>query len=244
MIKEFGTLKVNLRQGTTDEICFDEIFNKKPYISKKHNIDVERGETWLDIGANFGGFTLYAISKGAKVKCYEPEPSNVVMIKKNLTLNNFQAEVNEYAVLHNNKTTTELYLCKSSNNNYRHTIKNVKGRNSITVNAVNFHSLITPDIDAIKMDIEGEEINIFGTDIDWCNVKKLAFEYHFSTDRRISKFLERLKKLRQTFPNIIYNTTIQKVFEQGRKCTPKLQKCIDTDSYDYFPDSLIVICWR
>ncbi|OGC94207.1 hypothetical protein A2389_03115 [Candidatus Adlerbacteria bacterium RIFOXYB1_FULL_48_10] len=48
------------------------------------------GDTFVDIGANVGYFTLLAASLGAQVVSIEPYDQNVALLKQNIDLNNFK----------------------------------------------------------------------------------------------------------------------------------------------------------
>ena len=67
----------------------------------KKGMEIKPNEMWMDCGGNVGAFTLLACSKGAKVTVYEPDPYNCEMIKKNLELNGFEAEIKQAALVHN-----------------------------------------------------------------------------------------------------------------------------------------------
>lgn len=56
----------------------------------------------VDIGANVGGFTVWASRrwKGAKLVCYEPIPDNFAMLKANVEAFKIDAELINAAVVH------------------------------------------------------------------------------------------------------------------------------------------------
>lgn len=57
---------------------YNEVFGAEVYG------DVRPGDVVIDVGANIGLFTKYAIDKGAvKVICFEPDPYNLEMLKEN-----------------------------------------------------------------------------------------------------------------------------------------------------------------
>src|SRR5207344_2312360 len=81
---KFDEVEAWYRPGTSDENALIEVINKKAYRRGSVKFDVERGERWLDLGANIGAFALYARSKGATVECYEPMPDCFAILKKNV----------------------------------------------------------------------------------------------------------------------------------------------------------------
>ena len=65
------------RPDTLDEYVFKEI--KPSY----NCLELGEGDIVLDIGANIGAFSKYAMEKGAYVYAYEPEPENYELLVVN-----------------------------------------------------------------------------------------------------------------------------------------------------------------
>ncbi len=57
------------------------------------------GCTFVDVGANVGYFALLASTLGARVVAYEPTPSVFARLQENVTLNGFQADLVNAAVM-------------------------------------------------------------------------------------------------------------------------------------------------
>lgn len=55
-------------------------------------------ETFFDIGANVGCYSLIAVSRGLRTHAFEPMPANVARLRQNIALNQFPVEVIPYAV--------------------------------------------------------------------------------------------------------------------------------------------------
>ncbi|QOR55440.1 MAG: hypothetical protein SHS37scaffold145_91 [Phage 71_18] len=73
---------VNFREGTTDEVCFREVWDQAEYHGAEPYL---QGAVVLDVGANVGAFTLWALANGARlVHAYEPEPGNRAMLEAHL----------------------------------------------------------------------------------------------------------------------------------------------------------------
>jgi len=218
---EHKNIKLLVRANSTDEMVFNEVIVKHNY--EKKEFKILPNEKWLDLGANIGSFAVFAYSKGAYVKSYEPEPNNFSVLKENSKDKN--TECFELAVVGNNKDEMTLSLGKDESNHWRHSLyKNKKGL-LIKVKCVNINTLITDDIDCIKMDIEGGEIDIFDNVENWRNVKKLVFEYHFDIQPNMFRFFQQMKKLRKHFTKIDYGT-----FPAGMV------------NYKFFPAGRIVFC--
>jgi len=192
-----------VREGTTDEKAFNEVVVKNNYLKK--NFDIKKGETWLDLGGNIGTFSLVVFSKGGYPICYEPEKSNIEMIKKNFKLMNVKGEIIPKAVIGTKQKKMYLSLGVKKSNFWRNSlVKNWKG-NFYEVECINFDHVINEKIDGIKMDIEGSEFDILSIDRDWKNVKKLVLEYHFDMNDSVDFFRKIIDKLSVHFPNVKYS---------------------------------------
>ena len=62
------------------------------------------------------------------------------------------------------------------------------------------------DINCIKLDIEGSELEILKHDHDFSNVKKLVFEYSFTKDRKMENFFYCVDKLSKYFDVDVQNS--------------------------------------
>ena len=79
---EINGIKFLYRDGTSDLKTFEEVIERNVY--QKKGMEIENGENWIDAGGNVRAFTLLAISKGASVTVYEPDPfNNVFCYEKN-----------------------------------------------------------------------------------------------------------------------------------------------------------------
>jgi FkbM family methyltransferase len=224
-----------IRPETTDEKVIDEVLIKDVYEKKKLNFYIEPGDQWLDLGGNIGTFAVMCLLKGASVISYEPEEENYQMLVANLEIN-FD-DNHKYTVIKKavgiEDGTVDFYLCKGDYNKYRHTIYKKRGRTSITVPIESIWTVLSkfPKVNAIKMDIEGAEIDILEqmslTDWMQSHVNKLVFEYSFDIDSYIPRFLNIIKKLRTYFDIVEYS----KVKETE-------------EHYKYFPAMTMVYCLK
>ena len=163
--------KAWIRQGTLDEYIFKEVR------SSYKDLEIKQGDTVLDLGANIGAFAKQAISKGAKVFCYEPEPNNFVMLEKNSP----ESHNTRSAVVGESKGNVSLYV-NSKKNKGIHMLKPVNGRNCIEVSSVSFSDLIQKHRpNKIKIDVEGAVYDFLPFALpDF--VERLVMEIHFMYD--------------------------------------------------------------
>ena len=68
----------------------------EPYTTDLFEKSVHSNATVLDIGAQFGYYTLLAaraVGAGGTVVAFEPEPSNLALLRQNISLNPFVSAV-------------------------------------------------------------------------------------------------------------------------------------------------------
>jgi FkbM family methyltransferase len=114
------------------------------------------GCTVLDVGANFGFYTLLAAKRGARVFSIEADPVNAALLRHHVQINGFSDRV----------TIFEMAATESNQRMplYRHPFNlgesNIiaKGMPSGFVEGKALDTLDLPPIDICKMDIEGAEL--------------------------------------------------------------------------------------
>lgn len=202
------------KESKTDKKVFEEMFKKHEYTKF---FGQERGETWCDIGANIGAFTLRNQINAIETHSYEPEPNNFQILLENSWTPD---KCHRCAVVaENNQGDVNLYLSKSD---WNHTIaRPVRGRDCISVPTISFADA-TRECDCVKMDIEGGELEI----MDKCEMsgfKKLIIAYHINYDKCRVNLERRLAKLREHY--IVQTTSYP-----------------DTEVLDFFPNEIMIYC--
>lgn len=143
---------------------FWEIFIHEEYVINGKTI-VDKGDTVLDIGANFGFFSLYALENGAnKIYSVEPFPQafeNVVNLSKDFNIFPINKAVSS--------KSEDLYMsinpsCSASNclSDYNDIFNN--DGEKLLVKTIDINDLIKSVdsyIDLLKIDCEGAELDIF-----------------------------------------------------------------------------------
>ena len=137
----------------------------------------------MDIGANIGCFAFLAGEKGyKKIVCYEPEPSNLELLKVN-TKELENCEIVDKAILTNPNATIDFFLPKNRRNMGSCSAYVKRGRDKISVKTINFKDemeRIKPNI--IKMDVEGAEYDLLKTPLPHY-VKKITIELHLNKNQ-------------------------------------------------------------
>jgi FkbM family methyltransferase len=222
-------LKIYYRPETTDVKVITEVLTKYAYQKKSVGFLIEQSDVWLDLGANIGTFSLFVLSVGGEVIAVEPEQNNLEILEKNL-MENFSSKHTILPIGVDIKSSKkDFYLCKGDYNKYRHSLFYKKGREKITIPIIGIRELLKkhPSINAIKMDIEGAEIEILEllNKEDYKNINKLVFEYTFDVDRSIPRFMNIINKLKSIF-EIVHFTGVKP----------------DEKEYNYYPPCTIVYC--
>jgi len=223
---------VKIRPNTTDEQVIKEVLVKNQYEKKAIPFLIEEGDVFLDAGSNIGLFSINAATLVDKIKIYafEPEPDNFKLLNDNIVLNNLGHKVKTFQkALSTKESVMDLYLGRTAYQKYRHTLRPVRGRESIKVKVVDIRNILEKfKINAIKMDIEGAEIEILEAITDWkkYGINKLVFEYDFDQDKSIDRFNKIIKQLKKSFNTIKY---------------PKMPPD-DVKEYLYYPSGILVFC--
>lgn len=216
---EINGIKFYHREGFSDLKTFEEVLGNKVYLKK--GMTINENESWMDCGGNVGSFALMACSKGAKVTIYEPDPYNCEMIEKNLKLNNFQADIKQVALVHNDIKEAVLFI---GNNNavWRNSIVKKWNDKGIKVPCINFDQE-AKNFDCCKMDIEGAEMLI----LENTNkvFEKLVYEWSLDIDRNINRLRSLIKKQENLYKRVIEDGSILKLPDESlprniaRACT-------------------------
>ena len=136
----------------------------------------------LDIGANIGGFAIWASQRwpGSVVHCYEPVPSNFELLKKNLSHfdpSRFQA--NNFAI--GNPIRTTMYLGK--NNCGEASFFDIGEQTTDAIDVATLDPQLLPGAQILKLDVEGSEIEILERHSS-INYDVILVEYHGESARR------------------------------------------------------------
>ena len=176
----------NLGDDLFPIVC--EIFYDKIY--ERDFVKVSIDDVIVDIGANYGVFSLYSqMFKPKKVYSVEPIKSTFENMKKNL--DGYDVVCINKAISDENGVET-FALTNVNGNNF--SLKNIDGYhpseviNKELVETTTIDQLISdydiPYIDFLKVDCEGGELDLFQTinkDYLKNNINKIALEYHSMT---------------------------------------------------------------
>ncbi len=175
------------------------------------------GNIVLDLGANIG---YYAVMEAKKVgsfgKIYgiEPDPRNIEFLKKNINLNKIDNIFEfEQGAISNKNGKSEFILSSKTNLSALSNGENENSFDSVNVQKYDFGEYLKNKkrIDLVRMDIEGHEIEVFDSLINFNKEfqnklpRKIIFETHFNAyKKKKEQVIEVLNKVFDIGYNIKY----------------------------------------
>lgn len=163
-----------LRPGTDD----DNALSQK--MDKHMPFKFEEDDIVLDLGANIGSFSKYAIEQNVKkVIAFEADEDNFRMLKLNMERFGHIVKCFRRAIVaHDGIDEIDFYLVKSKGKAW-HSIIPTKGRDIVKVKASSIMKVLGAyPITVIKSDIEGGEFGIFDTISFPQSVRSIGIEFH------------------------------------------------------------------
>lgn len=188
---EKNGMKLQYRDDTTDK----DVINK---ISEDYGkLKITSDDLVLDLGAHIGSFSIFAMSKGAKVIAIEAAPDNFELLKENIANSaNVGAIVNAAVTGDSLLKTVKIYMYAKRNRGM-HTILPVrKNAKFAEVQTVQLNELLKrwqPSV--IKCDIEGGEYSFMQRTQFPKYVKQIAIEWHIGTKELKTQYLDSIENL-------------------------------------------------
>ncbi len=160
------------------------------------------GGTFVDVGANVGGYTVRACKKGVKTIAVEPDPDNCRVLKLNLQLNQCTNAVVLNIAAGNTQEIRQLYYGgENSPAGYFVGQGKCAGEVKCSVEVKPLDAAITPLlsdkwIDLLKIDVEGFEVEVIKGALNLLNrTRHLIVEVIPYTDSKIVEVLNLLRPL-------------------------------------------------
>jgi len=190
-VARYGDFRLEMRPGTSDVKTVIEVLRTQMY---KKAFEAT-SEVWGDFGAHIGTFAVYALAHGAKqIYCWEPFPDSRALLQRNVS--GYPVKIHCQAV---SWTGKERALHLHGKTDARHTLREVRGRQTLQVQSAKFADVLKEhkDITAVKMDIEGSEIEIL-QNLDFpARIRVLTFEWSYSVEQDPGVLRKVLAKLRR-----------------------------------------------
>jgi FkbM family methyltransferase len=201
------------RPDSSDERIFTEVIEVRIYRRKKIDFDVERGERWLDLGANIGAFALYCKIRGAVAECYEPDSDNFEILRHNVP----EFKCHRTAVTVHHAAKIPFYQGRALHNYSRATAfpsPGLQPHPELMLANIHASALTNQEFDGVKMDIEGAEFGILDANL-LPKCRKLVMEYHSSRDASADNLKRRLEYLQSKFPIVSYPPEFDRIISAG-----------------------------
>lgn len=120
------------------------------------------GDTFVDVGANVGYFTVLAgsvVGNAGRVYAFEPDPIAFSYLEKNVRLNGLENVTLIQKAASNERGTVQLYIAADNKGDHR-IYQTDEGRSAIDVEAVSldeYFAEVPGSLDFIKIDTQGAE---------------------------------------------------------------------------------------
>jgi len=184
-----------LSDNPHDGITLMVIFCKREYGM------INPGSLVIDIGANIGMFSLYAVRSGAeRLLAFEPNPSSHTILVKNLSQPSVKTAVSLYQLAVSGAAGETVYMPADSSP-YNKTINAPTDSSaSVAVETTSLDKIVEQcegrRIDFLKMDCEGAEWEILTqcSEDALSQVDRIRMEFHPRAGRSKSEIIDRLVK--------------------------------------------------
>jgi FkbM family methyltransferase len=108
--------------------------------------------TFVDVGANVGGYSVRAASWDMKVYAFEPNPDNLALLRRNIEINRVEVEVLPFAI---GARAGRARLAPNGG------VSRIVKEDGIEVEMRTLDSFDLPAADLLKVDVEGYELEVF-----------------------------------------------------------------------------------
>jgi len=195
-----------VRPGTSDLKAIKEDIVRNNY--QRCGVKIEDGEHWLDLGAYIGSFSVLALSLGANVTAFEPDPESFKMVTENVLMNALPKQGRTFEPYEAGVWTEpkEFTMSRNSQNGnlWRNSIiKKWNKGEEVNVKCEDYKKFLQDDI-CVKMDIEGAEMAILEDLPEDAKIKKMVVEWSFDIDNDIDRYRRVVEKLQRMFKKVTY----------------------------------------
>jgi len=203
-------IKIMLRTDSTDLMALTHVWLIEEY--SKHDFQIKKTDTVIDIGAHIGLFSLYASQNctEGKVFAFEPIKENYGILELNKKLNNFSNIQSENCAI--SKLTSKITLYQS-NDESGHS-KFIQTDNPVEVASKSLNDFFKENrlesVNLLKLDCEGSEYEIIDSleDKYFEMIEKMIIEYHL-----VDSNPKLLKKLKNKLKSHSYEISIEPLFK-------------------------------
>jgi FkbM family methyltransferase len=192
-----GQLMFYVRPRSSDMNIIDEVVLGNCYL--KH-YDIKGHDVVIDIGAHIGSFSILAASKGAAVHSFEPVQRTYDLLVKNIELNELAVKAYRYGVMGKEEQDKKIYIRAFNYGGSNFYVPHQDPKWKEIVDVVTLDWIVQheglDEIDFLKLDCEGAELEILESFSDLRRIKNMALEYHIGERRdKIKELLKNTHKI-------------------------------------------------
>lgn len=226
-----------VRPETSDTKAAAEVLDRNAYQKPRLGFTLAEGDRWLDAGAHIGTFSALALHLGAaKVVAVEPVPTFAAMLKLNTTPDDRITRYEGIVTPPGDHIPRIVYV-RDGLTGYRTTTLRARRLDSaeqIVPPAFPIDKLISAfDLDCVKLDIEGAEIEMLEAWAPGAAIRKLVFEWPFDVDDHTG----RLARVMASLENLGFTTSYPSQVD-------RLTKWRKANGGLIFPNGILCYAWR
>lgn len=210
----FSPATVYIRNNFSDAFILHEVFQHNEY---EHDLPTDAPSTIFDVGANIGLVTVYLSAKypQAHIHCFEPDPENYAQLIENTRdlprVTCYQVAIGDVSgtiAFYQNGTFHMRNSVLPSVDATRIEVPSITLTESLSLAGV-------PNIDLLKVDVEGGEVGIFTSEAPYERIKSIIGELH-PYNIQDSVYQDLLSRLKKQF-GLRITTEGKKVFVYGKR---------------------------
>lgn len=225
------------RPDTSDEKACREVIDRNAYQKPRLGFTLEEGDRWLDAGAHIGTFSALALHRGAdRVVAVEPVPEFWLMMKLNTSPADRIFRYEGIVTPPGDDKPRVVYV-REGRTGWRSTTlrtRRMDATSQIVAPAFPIDRLISAfDLDCVKLDIEGAEVEMLEVWTPPDTVRKLVFEWSFDVDDHTARLRSVLASLENSGFKLAYPGQVDRI-EKWRKANGGL----------IFPNGILCYAWR
>jgi FkbM family methyltransferase len=189
--------RVAFQSPAVMRFLFHEIFVESTYFFEAKTAQ----PVIIDAGANIGMATLYfkTLYPGARIVCFEPDPENFALLKRNVEGNGLTGVELHQAAVSDSEEPLVFFTSHNASPLRNSSIRErVPSADEIRVPAVRLSGFVRSAVDLLKLDVEGAEGRVLSDLVGsgtLANVQRLHMEYHHHIDGERNDFSRTLAQL-------------------------------------------------
>ena len=202
--------KIMIRVDSTDLMALTHVWLIKEYA--KHEIEINKTDTVIDVGAHIGLFSLLASQycTDGKIYAFEPIKENYKILESNVQLNNLSNIKTENCAI--SKSNSKITIYQSDDESGHSKFIQTDNPIEVTSKSLNdfFKEKDLKKCNLLKLDCEGSEYEIIEglEDSNFEKIEKMIIEYHLADTN--PEMLENLKNKLKLFS---YKISIDPLFK-------------------------------